>query len=72
MENQNKPKVVFTLSTLELLFISIWVGMCFSFITILLMLIVYVEPLKEKAVEKGYAEWVVKNNKNGETQFTWK
>lgn len=72
MENQNKPKVVFTLSTLELLFISIWVGMCFSFITILLMLIVYVEPLQEKAVEKGYAEWVVKNNKNGETQFTWK
>lgn len=72
MEIQSKPNLTFNLSTVELLFISLWVGLSFSLISIFLMLIFFIEPMQEKAVEKGYAEWVITNNKNGETKFVWK
>lgn len=31
-----------------------------------------VNSIRQKAVQKGYAEYKVINNKNGETEFTWK
>jgi len=34
--------------------------------------IIMVQPLKQDAVDKGYAYWLVIDNGTGETKFVWK
>lgn len=41
-------------------------------ISLLLSIILLVNPIKGEAVEKGYAEWKVVDNNTGETKFVWK
>jgi hypothetical protein len=72
METQQIKPTKITFSILELVFVSSWIGIVAVFLTMIMMYALYIEPLKEKAVEEGYAEWVVTNNKTGETKFTWK
>jgi hypothetical protein len=41
-------------------------------ISIILVIIFWIEPMQGEAIKRGYAEWEIVNKNTGTTKFNWK
>lgn len=71
MNNQTKSPWT-TWSSFELLLLMLASTIVTILVTTLALNILVMAPMKKEAVELGFAEWVVKNNSTGKTEFSWK
>lgn len=70
MNNQTKSPWT-TWSSFELLLLMLASTILTILVTLIALNILVVAPMKKEAVERGFAQWVVKNNSTGKTQFSW-
>lgn len=55
--------------TFIFMLLTFFVGMA---ITIILVMVLWIEPMQGEAIKRGYAEWEIVNKNTGTTKFNWK
>ena len=57
------------IETLLFMLATFFVGMLVS---LLIVIIFWIEPMQGEAIKRGYAEWEIVNKNTGTTKFNWK